>query len=142
MGQFVRVQLLGRGGFGEVWKAWDLTIGRWVALKFLIGGDEQLARFRREARLAGSLAHPNIASIYAVGEHDGRAYIVMQFVDGVTLRQNRDPRVTAAGRHVAVSVRVALGSHEPNSTAFRTSALLGEPHPKPVDSPAIQLQRA
>ncbi len=108
VGQFVLTQLLGRGGFGEVWKAWDADIGRWVALKFILGGDEQLTRFRREARLAGGLTHPAIAAIYAVGDHDGRAYIAMQFVDGVTLRPNADPRITARRlRDAALAVHYA-----------------------------------
>jgi tetratricopeptide (TPR) repeat protein/predicted Ser/Thr protein kinase len=87
-GKFIRTQRLGAGGMGEVWKAWDSVLGRWVALKFLKGGDdEEIARFRREAQTAGRLHHPNIAAIYEVNEDQGRQYIAMQFVDGQNLHQ-------------------------------------------------------
>jgi tetratricopeptide (TPR) repeat protein/predicted Ser/Thr protein kinase len=87
-GKFVRTLRLGAGGMGEVWKAWDSVLGRWVALKFLKGGDdEEIARFRREAQTAGRLHHSNIAAIYEVNEDQGRQYIAMQFVDGQNLHQ-------------------------------------------------------
>ena len=87
IGKFRLERVLGRGGGGEVWKAWDAELARWVALKFLKGEDpEELARFRREAAVAGGLSHPNIASIFEVGERDGRHFIAMQFVDGTTLK--------------------------------------------------------
>ena len=76
---------------GEVWKAWDTQLSRWVALKFLKGGeDEDVARFLREAQAAAGLSHPNIAGVYEVGEVGGasegrRPFIAMQFVDGTTL---------------------------------------------------------
>ena len=86
-GKFVRVQKLGQGGMGEVWKAWDTELSRWVALKFLLGGDaEEIARFKREAQMAGKLSHPNIAAIYEVGTAQDRHYIAMQFVEGQTLK--------------------------------------------------------
>jgi tetratricopeptide (TPR) repeat protein/predicted Ser/Thr protein kinase len=85
-GKFIRTKRLGAGGMGEVWKAWDTVLGRWVALKFLKGGDDdEIARFRREAQTAGRLHHPNIAAIFEVDEDQGRHYIAMQFVDGQTL---------------------------------------------------------
>src|SRR3954468_19635285 len=63
--QYTLVRLLGRGGMGEVWKAWDRVLARWVAMKFVPGSDEQdAARFRREARMAARLRHPNIAAVY------------------------------------------------------------------------------
>jgi predicted Ser/Thr protein kinase len=85
-GKFIRTKRLGAGGMGEVWKAWDTVLGRWVALKFLKGGDDdEIARFRREAQTAGRLHHPNIAAIFEVDEDQSRHYIAMQFVDGQTL---------------------------------------------------------
>src|SRR3990172_9098486 len=64
-GKFVRTGKLGAGGMGEVWKAYDTELDRWVALKFLKGGDEEeVRRFRREAKTAGKLSHPNIAAIF------------------------------------------------------------------------------
>ncbi len=86
-GKFVRTQRLGAGGMGEVWKAWDTQLSRWVALKFLKGGDDdEILRFKREAQTAGQLSHPNIAAVYEVGEDQGRHYIAMQYVDGQTLK--------------------------------------------------------
>ncbi len=103
IGPYVRVKLLGEGGFGQVWKAWDRTIGRWVAIKVMKGsGDERRARFEREARLAATLDHPNITRIYAVGEHDGQLYLALQYIDGMTLR-----RWPLGGRDAARAIRDA-----------------------------------
>jgi len=86
-GRYVRVRKLGEGGMGEVWKAWDAELQRWVALKFLLGQDpEQAARLEREAQTVARLSHPNIASIYETGQAAGRRFIAMQYVDGRTLR--------------------------------------------------------
>jgi tetratricopeptide (TPR) repeat protein len=86
VGKYVKVARLGMGGMGEVWRAWDRELRRWVALKFLRGQNpEELTRFLREAQTAAKLSHPNIAAVYDVGEHDGRPHIAMQLIEGQTL---------------------------------------------------------
>jgi serine/threonine protein kinase len=125
LGRYEVLSLLGKGGMGEVYLAHDTQLRRQVAIKFLpldsVKDPVRLARFEREAYTASSLNHPNILTIYEIGQHDGHHYISTEYIEGVSLRQrNNDRRMELREvLEIALQVADALSAAHENGIVHR-----------------------
>src|SRR5919199_1877760 len=107
------IEPLGMGGMGAVYKAHDEKLGRVVALKVLtpeaLAQADRRRRFLQEARAASALNHPHILTVYEIGEADWQPYIVMEYVEGETLRQKIEAKALSVKEALAIAIQVAEG---------------------------------
>src|SRR5260221_822593 len=113
LGPYEILSPLGSGGMGEVWRARDPRLGREVAIKVLpeelAADSDRLKRFEREARSASALNHPNIVTIHEIGEAEGRTYLVMERIEGPTLRELLLEGPLTPRRLLPIATQTAMG---------------------------------
>ncbi|MFH0901974.1 MAG: protein kinase [Pseudomonadota bacterium] len=120
---FKVLRLIGRGGMGEVYLARDTKLGRKVALKMIhleqVDSEEAVSRFLLEARVTASFSHPNIVTVYAVGEYQGRPYLALEYLEGQTLRQ----RMSEGRPGVKESIRIGVAVSKALAEAHKNRVL-------------------
>jgi tetratricopeptide (TPR) repeat protein len=113
LGPYKIIALLGAGGMGEVYRARDTRLGRDVAIKVILAESardpERVKRFEQEARAAGALNHPNVCAIYDLGTHDGSPFVVMELLEGETLRAKLETGPIPARKAIDYAAQVARG---------------------------------